>query len=253
MYYYDLHCHTNLSEDSFTDIKDAVNVAKKRGLDGIAPTNHNKKYDGSLLIDGIQIIPAIEVTVEGESHLLAYFVKEDISKRDNFENIIKNIKNQGGYAVLAHPYRNSHGWFKKDNLDDILSVVDGVEVGNALDSKEQRDLASKLLNNDLVGTAGSDAHMSGQVGFAVVGVKERLNKENFKEVLKDAKIIIAPESDNFKIFWHLKNIIGRVKNFINSFRPLKFIFYNVIMKLYFTIKNRSLLKINFNYKNEKNI
>ncbi|MDD4062713.1 MAG: PHP domain-containing protein [Candidatus Pacebacteria bacterium] len=250
MYYYDLHCHTNVSKDSFTDISDAVSVAKKRGLDGIAITNHNKKYDGPLMIDGIQIIPSIEVTIETGSHLLAYFVNNDIPKRVSFDETINNIRAQGGYAVLAHPYRKTHGWFDLEDLDNILSIVDGVEVGNALDCDDQRELANKLLNNDLVRTAGSDAHMAGQVGFAVVEVRERLTKDNFKEVLKDAKIVIAPGSHNFRMFWHLRNMASKIKSIIKDFKVLRFVFYRVIMKSYFTIKNRSLLKIKFNYKNE---
>lgn len=253
MYYYDLHCHTNGSRDYFTDITDAVSVAKKRGLDGIAIVNHNKKYDGSLMIDGIQIIPSIEVTIETGSHLLAYFVNNDIPKRASFDEALKSIKDQDGYAVLAHPYRKIHGWFELEDLDSILSMVDGVEVGNALDSIQQRELATKLLSNGLVATAGSDAHMSGQIGFAVVGVKERITKDNFKEALKDARIIIAPEPHSFKTFRFFRDTASKIKSAIKDFKVLRFMFYHVIMRVYFAVKNRSLLKIKFNYKNEYNI
>jgi predicted metal-dependent phosphoesterase TrpH len=79
-FYYDLHCHTTLSPDAPLTIKGLVKMAKRRGLDGVAITNHNKAYKGEEEIDGIQIIPGIEVDVKGGVHLLGYFTTKEIEK-----------------------------------------------------------------------------------------------------------------------------------------------------------------------------
>ncbi len=80
-FYYDLHCHTNSSPDTPLTIKNLVKMAKKRGLDGVAVTEHNKSYKGEEEVDGIQIIPGVEIDVKGGVHLLGYFIKNDIEKK----------------------------------------------------------------------------------------------------------------------------------------------------------------------------
>jgi predicted metal-dependent phosphoesterase TrpH len=258
-YYYDLHCHNSDSIDSPAKMKEIVAVAKKRGLDGIAITNHNKTYSGPLEIDGLQIIPGNEITIDTGAHLLAYFIEGKIKKEPTLKEATDFIKKQGGYAVLAHPTRKEHGSIRDDSNEKIrekLKLVDGLEGGNASDSEEDRNHIKEIKekNNDipLFLTAGSDVHMAGQVGFSAVETKERLTKENFSRVLNEAEIIVRPESKNFReqsIF--LKGMVYAIGNFLRVYN-LKFIrtlFFVFIIRGYFRIKNRSAKKINFSYKN----
>ncbi len=252
-YYYDLHCHTLVSFDSPTKIKEIVKVAKQRGLDGVAITDHNKTYKGPLKIDGIDIIPGCEITTKNNEHLLAYFINEDPPEKMNPEEIFSFVKKQGGYSSLAHPFREGYEWFK--NSQKSLEMTDGLESGNASDSEEKRSLARKIKkeNSDILlfETAGSDAHMAGQIGFAVVETDQKITKENFKKTLLNSSIIVRPEAEDFrKESSSLKNIVEKLGNFLKIynlkiFRKLFFIF---IVRNYFRIKNLGLKRIKFNYK-----
>ncbi len=259
-YYYDLHCHTNASFDSPSKIKDIVKLAKKRGLDGIAITDHNKTYKGPFQINGIDIIPGNEINTKTNQHLLAYFIDKDIKKKDpTLKEAVSFIKENNGYAVLAHPLRSGYQWINeetsKEKTRQIISLVDGLETGNASDFKEERDQIKKIKENhndiSIFETAGSDGHMPGQVGFAVVRTNKKITKENFAKVLSNAKIIVRPEAENYrKESRFLEKIIKKVGIFLKiyDFQFARKIFFIFFVRNYSRIKNIKLSKIDFNYK-----
>lgn len=257
MYYYDLHCHTSVSNDSPAKIEKIIEMAKNRGIDGIAVTDHNKTYKGQLEIKGIQIIPANEITTKEEVHLLAYFIKNDITSMMSIRETIFEVKKQGGYAVLAHPFRKGYEWIRKDGenkkeVEDTLKLFDGMESGNASDSKEERILASKIAKKlGIFETAGSDLHISSQVGFSYVIVREKLDSKNFKEVMEKAKIIVRPESKIFRneTYYWKKIVVRRAKSIgIYNVKFIKMIFFKLVLKNYLRIKDLKFKKINFNIK-----
>jgi len=257
IFHYDLHCHTSLSKDSPADLQRIIQVAKKRGLDGIAVTDHNKTYQGVTEIDGVEIIPGNEITVKGGSHLLAYFISKEIPVDQEITTVISEIKKQGGYAILSHPFRNDpHSWMnieKKREIEKVLDLIDGLESGNGCDSEEERALAREVAQKaGLLELAGSDLHLPGQVGFSSVAVKERLNFKNFKRVMKDAKIIVRPEAELFrrkispwkKIVLRIARLMGAYNNQI-----AKDLFLTIVVKNYFRLKNSEFEKFKFNLKN----
>lgn len=259
-YFYDLHCHTINSIDSITKLESLVKSAKKRGLDGIAITDHSKTYTGPLEIDGIEIIPGNELTLKGGGHLLLYFIKEEMPQGLTLEEAVSMAKDQGGFAVLAHPFRNEHGWIK-GNLNNPqklrrgLEAVDGLESGNASDSQEIRDMTIKMKEDNsgipLILTAGSDSHMPAQVGFSAIKVNQRLTKDNFSTVLINGEIIVRPESERFRkeinLFKKYVSLVGRIA-MIDKSRKMKDIFLNIFVRNYFRVQNITLSRINFNYK-----
>ncbi|MGI6637366.1 MAG: PHP domain-containing protein [Minisyncoccales bacterium] len=258
MLYYDLHCHTTASADSAAKLKRIIRMAKRRGLDGIAITDHNKCYKGPLEMDGIKIIPGIEITLKGSGHLLAYFIRDDIEPRRSLVETVEDVKRIGGYAVLAHPYRESHGWIKNRSDDDIsveaaLEIIDGIETGNASVScdeyKEAVDLAKR---SRLVETAGSDLHMPGQAGFATVRVKEELNRDNFIDVLREGQVIVREESkafrDEVRVGKKMITKLARKSGLIRS-EFTKRLFFSLVIKNFFRFKNIQLERIDFNLKN----
>ncbi len=252
-YHYDLHCHTTDSLDSCAKLERIVKVAKRRGLDGIAVTNHNVSYQGPTELDGIKIIPGIEITLKGGGHLLAYFIREEIEPRRTLKETVERIKSLGGYAVLAHPFRDDHGWIKRRTEDDIsveeaLKILDGIETANASVSDEEREGAIKL---GLVQTAGSDLHMPGQAGFSSVAVDQILTQENFIDQLKGADIILREESKKFRDeVIRGKRIIAKIARSLGLYniKQLKCLFFVLVIKNYFRMKNLKLERIKFNLK-----
>lgn len=251
-YFYDLHCHTTASIDTPGKLKGAVKMAKKRGVDGIAITDHDEVYKGPVNIDGIDIISGTEITMENGDHLLGYFVEEKVEKELSLEKAVTSVHSQGGYAVWAHPLRRRNTFTEKE--ESLLPFLDGMEVGNAMNEKEKRKLATTFADKyNLLKTAGSDAHVSGQVGMGVLKVKEKITKNNFLKVVKEGEIIIREEvaeyrEDNIK--W--KKRIRKLRDILrlNGGRKRKNVFTKMIIRNYLRANSPKLKRIKFNFKKE---
>ena len=105
-YLADLHIHTTCS-DGWVKPEKISSLAKKKGLDIVAVADHNsieggiraKQASGK---DHAFVIPGIEVSVRGGDHVLGFFVEQMINSR-KLEEVIEEIRGQGGIAVWAHP------------------------------------------------------------------------------------------------------------------------------------------------------
>jgi len=252
-YYYDLHCHTVGSIDSPMLLKDAVKMAKERGLDGIAITDHDNIYEGSLKMDGIDIIPGIEITLKGGDHLLGYFVENGVEIGLDMTEAASLVKKKGGYAVWAHPLRRRETLTPEE--EKTLSSLDGVETGNAMDEKEKREKVGDFAKkHSLFETAGSDAHMTGQLGTGVLKTKERITKENFPRAIREGEIIIRKEVDGYRRTnskWKKRIRWLRSALRLNTNRKTKTVFAKVVIRNYVRVNNIKLKKIRFNLKKEK--
>ncbi len=251
-YFYDLHCHTTASADSPGALKDMAEAAKRRGVDGIAVVDHNRLYEGPLSIKGVDIIPGEEITLENGEHLLAYFLKKEIKRGGSFKEAVREIREQGGYAFWAHPLRR-RGVFPKES-EGIFPLLDGIETGNAMDEEEERKKAFRKKEEfSLLGVAGSDAHVSGQVGMGVLKTKEKINKESFLRAVKEGEIIIKEEIGSFRernARW--KKRLGRLQKIVEGDGRTKgrILFHRLVLRNYLRINNIGLRKISFNYKKE---
>ena len=92
----DLHVHTCYSRDSSITLKEVVAYSKKRGLDGVAITDHNT-IKGALKLKTreILVVPGIEIsTLNG--HLLGLNVTTQIPAKLDIEETIHRIHEAGG-------------------------------------------------------------------------------------------------------------------------------------------------------------
>ena len=81
----DFHVHTCYSQDSSITLKQVVLFAKKRGLDGVAITDHNTvKGALKLKTKEIIIVPGIEVSTS-QGHLLGINVTTPIPAKLGIE------------------------------------------------------------------------------------------------------------------------------------------------------------------------
>jgi len=269
-YFYDLHAHTKESPDAISTIKELIKIAKKRGLTGFAITNHDKVYKGEEEIDGITIIPGSEITLKDDSHLLAYYIKEDLpAEKLTLTEAVTAIKKQGGYCSLAHPTSIMGGYFKNGGylkiknksikeIEEALKIVDCVESGNANESLRLRSLTKKIIQKTkiekIIHTAGSDSHSPDSIGLGVIKTKESLTKENFLRVISEGEIIIKTKFD-FKnkllnIIEQLFVIIIKI-TFLYNNKIIRKIIYKIFYHTYLKIKYfLSKKKKTFNFKKE---
>jgi len=165
----DMHVHTKYSLDGKGDPHEYVEMARQRGLSGIAITDHNE-IDGALeareyakgMNDFLVIVGEEISTTCG--HILAYNIKERIDREREPKELLKEIKKQGGFAVVAHPDRFPSGISSK--VVKTLEVA-GIETLNGATVKHKNRGAKNLakeLNRGMIG--GSDAHVPKAVGTA---------------------------------------------------------------------------------------
>ncbi|MFQ5976059.1 MAG: PHP domain-containing protein [Candidatus Hydrothermarchaeales archaeon] len=187
----DLHIHTKYSKDSNSDTKEVIKVSKKRGLDGIAVTEHNT-IRGGVEAQKHNEDPDFTVIVGSEVHtekgeVIGYFLNEEIKSRSVYE-VIDEMREQDAVIVIPHPY----DIFRFSSLkpeDDILKRVDCIEAFNARCTFSRFNKKAKELaeNSGLGITAGSDAHTLSEIGAGgvvlsgKVGLREEIlkNRETF--------------------------------------------------------------------------
>ena len=162
----DLHVHSYYSYDSLITPKELVYYAKKRGLDGVAITDHDR-IDGALKIareTDFFIIPGIEIS-SMNGHVVALNLEEPVSKGLDAEETVDRIHENGGLAIACHPVTP----FKISLGKKVNTKFDAVEVINASalpfdhSVKRAKRIASHL---GLPMVAGTDAHYAPEIGSA---------------------------------------------------------------------------------------
>ncbi|MGB9778407.1 MAG: PHP domain-containing protein [Candidatus Bathyarchaeales archaeon] len=162
----DLHIHTNNSYDSIIKPEEVVFYAQKRGLDGVAITDHDKIDCAFKMAKETRflIIPGIEIS-SLSGHVLALNIQEPVQKGLSVDETVDRIHSLGGIAVACHPIS-----FFKGSLDEHISAkFDAVEVVNAsafpfkYSIKKSQRIASRL---GIAQVGGSDAHYGPEIGCA---------------------------------------------------------------------------------------
>jgi predicted metal-dependent phosphoesterase TrpH len=192
----DLHLHTHRSHDSATSYQALTAACRRRRLDVIAITDHNR-IEGALEfrdLGGQRCIVGEEVTTT-EGEIIGLFLKEFIPPRLSPEETIAEIKRQGGVVYMPHPFdRLRRSVIKPEALVRVAPLLDAVEVLNArLHSASQNEDALRFARERglLIG-AGSDAHIAFEVGAAGVELPDFDDAESFKRALASARVFGKP-------------------------------------------------------------
>ena len=169
MYKMDSHIHSEYSPDSKAKLKDIFKVAKNRNIDIIAISDHNT-VDGSKEArrltknDDLLVIPSIEISAL-EGHVLGFGCEEHIKRDLPASETIDLIHDQGGLAIIPHPYCfYRHGLLCKADYKDLK--IDAIETKNARFIVGYCNNKAKNLskNENLPGLGASDAHYYKFVG-----------------------------------------------------------------------------------------
>jgi hypothetical protein len=170
-----MHVHSCYSADSVITPEELVFYAKKRGLDGVAVTDHDN-LDGPLKIAAetdFLIIPGIEVR-SSDGHILGLNVKEPISAKLSATETVNRIHDAGGIAVACHPVGLFKGGLGKrtNSSFDAVEVINSSAVPFRYSVTQSMKIASRLGKPRL---AGSDAHYGPEIGCAYTVVNTEPN------------------------------------------------------------------------------
>lgn len=179
---FDLHIHSCYSPDSYSKPKNIIEAAKKRGLSGIAVTDHYTIKGGleaskANQDQNFQVIVGMEAKTDCGDIIGLFLTKELVSHKAL--EVIDEIHTQGGIAVLPHPLR-SH-----ELTEEILQKVDAIETFNSASQPEQNEKAVELaIQYNKCSLAGSDAHLVSEIGRCVT----IFNSSDIKKEILTGKI-----------------------------------------------------------------
>ena len=203
----DMHCHSYYSNDSIASPEALLKMALKKGLNGIALTDHNTtegwskaeqvaKNLGAILIKGEEI--KIKENRKTIGEILAYFLTQEIDPRNKtIEDVIEEIKSQNGVAIIAHPYH----WRKPFKyLEKFKKMANGIEAFNSRSQSKNGNQKSLEFGqkNNLIMIAGSDCHSSFEVGSAYTEI-EAVSIEEFKQGLLNGKVQISGQQAGIQV------------------------------------------------------
>ena len=173
-------------------LEKVVQAVEKRGLDGVAITDHNTTQ-GAFKMQGIapfRVIIGEEIkTKEGE--VIGYFLEKEIPPELSPEETIKRIKSQNGLVCVPHPFdRLRRSKLSLQALERIKNEIDMIEVFNARNvfSKDNERVLAFVEQNGFVKIAGGDAHTKYEIGNGYIEVKDFNSKDEFLENIKHCKI-----------------------------------------------------------------
>ncbi|MFB6235317.1 MAG: PHP domain-containing protein [Halopenitus sp.] len=202
----ELHTHSELSHDGRDPVDMLLAQAQAIDLDAIAVTDHDE-IDASLEAAekaadyGLVGIVGMEVT-SAAGHVLAFGIDELIPSGLPFTETLDRIHEQGGIAVVPHPFQKSRHGVAAHISDAALASADAIEVYNSrlLTGRSNRQAERFAVSHEVPMTAGSDAHISEMVGQAVTEVD---TAERSAEAILDA--IAAGETSvlGSRTPWHV--------------------------------------------------
>ncbi|MFX1296397.1 MAG: CehA/McbA family metallohydrolase [Promethearchaeota archaeon] len=229
---FDLHIHSTCSRhklwgvDGLNSPQQIVETAINIGLDGIALTDHNTIKGGQKAIRYVKekklpllIIPGAEIR-SNTGDILALGINEEIPSKLSVLETIDVIKEQGGIAIAAHPYKYNSRLGKLLRNSPIHSQFAAIEVFNSNIKKDANDKASHLADElSMPGVAGSDAHYIMNIGNGITCLDiDNLSLDDFLNAIKTNKIKLIckypPKRNTFNIYFKkfihmLRRIIGK--------------------------------------------
>jgi predicted metal-dependent phosphoesterase TrpH len=165
----DFHVHTFFSYDCPMPPRFVIEMARRRGLNGIAVTDHDTVSGALATLEANRysdflVIPGIEVKSD-LGDIIGLYVKQQIRSR-RFADVIKEIHDSGGVVYLPHPIR-TFGVERTKQIHAAHPSIDFWEMYNGryepADFVKSREVFDALqISRSL---CGSDAHFPWDVGI----------------------------------------------------------------------------------------
>lgn len=189
----DLHVHTVHSFDSTLDAAGLLEVCRRKGLAGVAVTDHDSLQGGldfAARLERLVIIPGEEIrSAEGE--IIGLFLREEIPPGLPAPETMELIHRQGGLVVVPHPF--DYVKLRRMTAGRLRELSRHIDALEALNGKPRywganRRAAAFAARQGLPVSAGSDAHRAEDVGRVYVEMDEFTNPAEFLAALRGATL-----------------------------------------------------------------
>jgi predicted metal-dependent phosphoesterase TrpH len=198
---YDLHIHSKYSSDGILEPEKIIKMAIKRGLNGIAITDHNtikggleaKKYE----TEDFKVIVGTEISTE-KGELIGLFLEEEVKSKD-VSDVVLEIKERNGIVIIPHPFDELRRSAFHPTEEDA-KYIDCIEGFNSrcVFQRYNEKAVEFAMKYDLTITAGSDAHFSNEIGNAGINTET----EDVREAIM---------KNNIEIFWKRTSLVNHVR------------------------------------------
>ena len=185
----DTHTHCEASPDSRTTVAEQARGVRAAGIDVVCATDHNT-IDGGLrlreLADGFRVVIGEEISSR-DGEIIGLFLDRAVPRDLSGEETIERIHDQGGLAIVPHPFSiNRRYHMRRMSLDRLRPQIDALEIFNAREAifLNNRSAAAYAKTHDMVGTAGSDAHRASEIGRAFVDMPDFAGPADFLDALR---------------------------------------------------------------------
>ncbi|XVH30929.1 PHP domain-containing protein [Haloferacaceae archaeon DSL9] len=202
----ELHTHSALSHDGRDPVELLVEQAAAVGLDAIAVTDHDEldaSRDAAALAPEYDLVGIVGMEISSAAgHVLAFGIDEQIPPGLTYDDTLDRIREQGGLAVVPHPFQKTRHGVASHVTTDQLASADAIEIYNSrlLTGLANRKAEQFAIEHGLPMTAGSDAHISEMVGQAVteVGANDRSADAILDAIRKGRTSVIGQRTP-----WHI--------------------------------------------------
>jgi len=230
----ELHCHNSFSNfhvgddeppyDCDVSIRDQLERSNNLGLDAIFVTNHNTLDGFHQLLEykndhakfkNIDVFPAEEITIDTGAHVLVYGIHDAIASRISLEEVIDEVRKQGGVSSAPHPFS------LLDALRNSAKKCDMVEVFNSnnVDILSNARATEFALDNNMIQVAGSDSHVLSTLGRCVNVIDSENNLDDILHAMKHGQIEISQTgyAQQTETFDHLRYKINNSKEYLTDY------------------------------------
>ncbi len=193
---FDFHMHTFHSKDGLQSPYSLFETMKKKGLRGVAPTEHFRAANLRVIHrDGKFILPACEYKSKDFGEVIGIFISGHIENR-TFAEISEDIHDMNGLVILPHPtdvlrkYTAIRRGLPEHLIAKHVDLVEGINSRCIVNSfnKSAQNLARRL-NKPM--TAGSDGHSVFEMGHAKTWLQDIETADDIYDELKAGRTQIT--------------------------------------------------------------
>jgi len=227
----DLHVHTCYS-DSTGSVSEVLEEAQRKGLDGLAITDHKTvlgAYEAMKRRGRLIVIPGQEVKTK-QCEVLALGIRKNIEDNLPVLKALGKIHAQRGLAILPHPTVPFFGGLDEKIIGSL--PIDGIEVFSSITPMPWYFLRKNLKLAHKLGlpiVAGSDSHSVETVGdaYTIIDCEGRSIREVLRAVKLGRTLIGGgPSKLSFKLRM-LRDMVPHILSSVFKTEKERYLSYNL--------------------------